>query len=66
MSNSQDAIDTLDLIAVLLAYLALHNYEENQKQNLKLDSIILDMEKKLEYKNKLLNEILRKVDKDGN
>lgn len=65
MSNSQDAIDALDLMAVLLAYLALHNYEENQKQNLKLDSIIFDMERKLEYQNKLLNEILRKVDKNG-
>jgi hypothetical protein len=61
----EDAIDALDLIAVLLAYLALHNYEENQKQNLKLDSIIFDMERKLEYQNKLLNEILRKVDKNG-
>lgn len=59
-------IDALDLIATLLAYLSLHNYEENQKQNLKLDSIIVDMEKKLNYQNELLNKILEKVERGNN
>jgi len=59
-------IDALDLIATLLAYLSLHNYEENQKQNLKLDSIIYDMEKKLNYQDELLNKILEKVERGNN
>jgi hypothetical protein len=59
-------IDALDLIATLLAYLSLHNYEENQKQNVKLDSIIVDMEKKLNYQNELLNKILEKVERGNN
>ena len=62
MNNNERSIDALDLLAVLLAYLALHNYEENQKQNKKLDGIIYDMERKLEYQDILLNKILRKVE----
>ena len=54
-------MDSLDLLAVLLAYISLHNYEEGQKQNQKLDAIIYDMEKKLEYHDKLLQEILKEV-----
>lgn len=54
-------MDSLDLLAVLLAYISLHNYEEGQKQNQKLDAIIYDMEKKLEYQDKLLQEILKEV-----
>lgn len=56
-------IDALDLITILLAYISLHSYEENESQSKKLDTIIFDMENKLEYQNKLLNEILRKVEK---
>lgn len=54
-------MDSLDLLAVLLAYISLHNYEEGQKQNQKLDAIIYDMEKKLDYQDKLLQEILKEV-----
>lgn len=63
-SNGQRNIDALDLMAALLSYISLHNYEQEQKQNQKLDAIIYDMERKLEYQNKLLEEILRKVDKN--
>lgn len=63
-SNEQRNIDALDLMTVLLSYISLHNYEQEQKQNQKLDAIIYDMERKLEYQNKLLEEILRKVDKN--
>ena len=61
-------IDALDLLAVLLSYISLHSYEENESQSKKLDIIIFDMENKLEYQNKILNEILRKVEgnKNGN
>ena len=63
-SNGQRNIDALDLMTVLLSYISLHNYEQGQKQNQKLDAIIYDMERKLEYQNKLLEKILRKVDKN--
>lgn len=63
-NNGQRNIDALDLMAALLSYISLHNYEQEQKQNQKLDAIIYDMERKLEYQNKLLEEILRKVDKN--
>ena len=58
-------MDALDLLAVLLSYISLHNYEEDQVQNKKLDTIIYDMEKKLDYQNRLLLEILGKVDKNN-
>ena len=58
--DEQKNIDALDLLAVLLAYLSLHNYEENDKQNKKLDVIIYDIEQKLEYQNDLLRKILGK------
>ena len=56
-------LDALDLMTILLSYISLHSYEENESQSKKLDTIIFDMEHKLEYQNKLLNEILRKVEK---
>lgn len=64
--NNNRQIDALDLMAALLAYISLHSYEENISQNQKLDIIIFDMENKLEYQNKILNEILRKVEKIEN
>ena len=63
-SNGKRNIDALDLMTVLLSYISLHNYEQEQKQNQKLDAIIYDMERKLEYQNELLEKILRKVDKN--
>ena len=63
-NNGQRNIDALDLMTVLLSYISLHNYEQEQKQNQKLDAIIYDMERKLEYQNELLEKILRKVDKN--
>ena len=65
MDNTTKNLDALDLLTVLLSYISLHSYEENEKQTQKLDAIIFDMEHKLEYQNKLLNKILRKVEKHG-
>ena len=65
MNNTNKDLDALDLLTVLLSYISLHTYEESKKQTQKLDAIIFDMEAKLEYQNKLLNEILRKVEKHG-
>ncbi len=55
-------LDALDLLTVLLSYISLHSYEENASQTKKLDTIIFDMEHKLEYQNDLLEKILRKVE----
>lgn len=60
--NEKRSFDALDLMTVLLSYISLHSYEENESQSKKLDTIIFDMEHKLEYQNKILNEILRKVE----
>lgn len=59
-------LDALDLLTVLLSYISLHSYEENESQSRKLDTIIFDMEHKLEYQNRLLNEIIRKVERIEN
>ena len=59
----KENLDALDLLTVLLSYISLHSYEENESQSGKLDTIIFDMEHKLEYQNRLLNEVLRKVEK---
>ena len=61
-NNINRNLDALDLMTVLLSYLSLHNYEQEQKQNQKLDAIIYDMERKLEYQDALLEKILRKVE----
>ena len=59
----RENFDALDLLTVILSYISLHSYEENESQSRKLDTIIFDMEHKLEYQNRLLNEVLRKVEK---
>jgi len=61
--DNQRNISALDLMTILLSYISLHSYEENESQSKKLDTIIFDMENKLEYQNRLLNWILRKVEK---
>lgn len=68
MDNQEKSLDALDLLTVLLSYISLHSYEENENQTRKLDAITFDMEHKLEYQNNMLREILRKVEglKDGN
>ena len=68
MNNQDQNIDALDLLTVLLSYISLHSYEEDIKQNKKLDMLAYDMENKLNYQNDLLNKILRKVEEilDGN
>ena len=58
-------LDALDLLSVLMTYINLHNYELNNKQNKKLDEIIFDMEKKLEYQNKMLEKIWEGINKNG-
>lgn len=62
MENNRN-IDALDMMTVLLSYLSLHSYEENESQSQKLDCIIFDIEDKLEYQNRILNGILRKVER---
>lgn len=62
MNDSARGLDALDLLTVLLSYLSLHIYEENENQTKKLDAIIYDIEHKLEYQNDMLKEILRKVE----
>lgn len=59
----KENLNALDLLTILLSYISLHSYEENESQSKKLDTIIFDMEHKLEYQNRLLNEVLRKVEK---
>ena len=61
MDNNK-SLDALDLLTVLLSYISLHSYEENENQTKKLDMIIYDMEHKLNYQNDMLREILRKVE----
>ena len=63
MNNTDKNIDALDLMAVLISYLSLHSYEENESQSKKLNTIIYDIEHKLEYQDRLLNGILRKVER---
>lgn len=62
MNNRNNFIAPLDIMTVILSYLSIVNYDENQKQNKKLDTIIFDMEEKLEYQNKLLNKILKELE----
>jgi len=59
-------MDALDLMAVLLSYISLHTFESSISQKQQLDRIAFDMEEKLEYQNKLLNKILRKVEEISN
>lgn len=61
--ENKNQLDALDLLTVLLSYISLHSYEENESQSRKLDTIIFDMEHKLEYQNRLLNGILRKIER---
>ena len=60
-----DGIDALDLLSVLMTYISLHNYELNEKQNKKLDEIIFDIERKLEYQDKMLEKIWKGINKNG-
>ncbi len=60
-----DGIDALDLLSVLMTYISLHNYELNEKQNEKLDKIIFDIERKLEYQDKMLEKIWKGINKNG-
>lgn len=61
----KDGIDALDLLSVLMTYISLHNYELNEKQNKKLDEIIFDIERKLEYQDKMLEKIWKGINKNG-
>lgn len=62
MDNNKN-ISALDMMTVMLSYLSLHSYEENESQSEKLDMLVYDIEHKLEYQNRILNGILRKVEK---
>lgn len=60
--SGNNGISSLDVMTVLLAYLSVHNYGENVEANSKLDTIILDIENKLNYQDELLEKILKKVE----
>lgn len=61
----KNGIDALDLLSVLMTYISLHNYELNGEQNEKLDKIIFDIERKLEYQDVMLEKIWKGINKDG-
>lgn len=62
-TQTNNEIAPLDIMTATLSYLAIKNYDENVSQSKQLDTITFDIEHKLEYQNKILNEILRKVGK---
>ena len=53
-------MDSLDVIAVLLAYISIHNYGANQESNNKLDVIIYDFEQKLNNLENKINLLLER------
>jgi hypothetical protein len=55
--NDYSGIQALDILAAVLAYLSLHQYDESEAQSKKLDSIIYNMEKKLDFQNEMLEKI---------
>lgn len=63
--NEQEGLSSLDIITVMLAYINLHTYEQSIEQNKKLDTLIYDIEKKLDYQDRILNSILERIEKNG-
>lgn len=53
-------MDSLDILATILAYLSIENYGANIEQNKKLDAITFDIEQKLNRQEALLLELLER------
>lgn len=58
-------INSLDIIALILMYISIYNIDKNAQQRQSINKLNYDIEYKLNYQNKILNEILRKVEEYG-
>lgn len=63
--NEQEGLNSLDIITVMLAYVNLHVYEQSIEQGKKLDTLICDIEKKLDYQDRMLEAILERIEENG-
>lgn len=58
-------INSLDIITLILMYISIYNIDKNAQQRQSINKLNNDIEYKLNYQNKILNEILRKVEEYG-
>lgn len=58
-------INSLDIITLILMYVSIYNIDKNAQHRQSINKLNNDIEYKLNYQNKILNEILRKVEKYG-
>lgn len=58
-------INSLDIITLVLMYISIYNIDKNAQQRQSINKLNNDIEYKLNYQNKILNEILRKVEEYG-
>lgn len=58
-------INSLDIITLILMYISIYNIDKNAQQSQSINKLNNDIEHKLNYQNKILNEILRKVEEYG-
>lgn len=58
-------INSLDIITLILMYISIYNIDKNAQQRQSINKLNNDIEHKLNYQNKILNEILRKVEEYG-
>lgn len=58
-------INSLDIIILILMYISIYNIDKNAQQRQSINKLNNDIEYKLNYQNKILNEILRKVEEYG-
>lgn len=58
-------INSLDIITLILMYISIYNIDKNAQQRQSINKLNNDIEYKLNYQNKILNEILRKVEEHG-
>lgn len=58
-------INSLDIITLILMYISIYNIDKNAQQRQSINKLNSDIEYKLNYQNKILNEILRKVEEYG-
>lgn len=58
-------INSLDIITLILMYVSIYNIDKNAQQRQSINKLNNDIEYKLNYQNKILNEILRKVEEYG-
>lgn len=58
-------INSLDIITLILMYISIYNIDKNAQQRQSINKLNSDIEHKLNHQNKILNEILRKVEEYG-